>query len=362
MQCSTDIPGNGGARKTHYRGSHNGAPVGTSGHRTGADGYARDCFLRHNVGKTERFFLPIRIKDRECRELVAQLTNFAAQRGAVLEVPAKNEHGEVLAELYREVSPLLKRDETISLFYDDTDGTMSFLYRRWPMPDQTVFFVPFKFTYDLKDKDLGLLLRRFLRTFSRTNGWDSVYQSFYFESIMENLEYEMGHNRENMDDCDVDSYEEYRENGEVMMKLKEFYDLPLLTVAEFKAFKPKDEDRKLYDIFAEGLEFLEKDNNFFGRVWSLSQYIDNDNDQYGGEEPMVNPVEELFSIIYDYDVLIDNIVSDISSYYQCGDTEQDILVDECLLDSKRKLKVDEKMSRYMKFVQSIAEAGNEGVY
>ena len=69
----------------------------------------------------------------------------------------------------------------------------------------------------------------------------------------------------------------------------------------------------------------------------------------------MNPIEELFSIVYDNDDVIDTIVQDISNYYQSGDTEQDVLVDEVVLTPKGEPRLHPDLGRYMRFVEALAK-------
>lgn len=350
MQRTANILGNGGSRKAHYRGC--GEPLRTK--QAGALGRsrldARDSFLSRKIERSERIFLPVRLNARECRQLVASATNFAAARGGEVSVQKKvKDNAELVASLYNQLKPLCMDCETLSLFHDEDDGETRFVLKNWPMDESTVYFIPFKYTFDLEDKELGLLIRRFLRTLDSVQKWGSIYETFYFEAMMENYEYER--------DEEMSLLEEYKPDGRIYRIIHDLYGLPLLTADEFKAFKPRPQDRELYDRFAGGIEFITTPYDFFERCWSMSHYRDIDPDIYGGEEPIVNPIEELFSIVYDYDSVIETIVSDLSSYYQCGDTEQDIIVEERVLMPKGVPVFDREMNRFFKFLDAISTAG-----
>ena len=350
MQRTAHILGDGGSRKTHYR--RCGEPLrakqaGVLG-RAGLD--ARDSFLSRKIERSERIFLPVQLKARDCRQLVASATNFAASRGAEVTIPQKVKgNAELIASLYNQLNPLCLEGETLSLYHDEDMGETRFVLKNWPMDESTVYFIPFKYTFDLEDKALGLLIRRFLRTLDSVQKWGSIYETFYFEAMMENYEYER--------DEEMSLLEEYKPDGRIFNIIHDLYRLPLLTADEFKAFKPRPQDKDLYDTFAGGLEFITTPYDFFEKCWSMSHYRDIDPDIYGGEEPMINPIEELFSIVYDYDSVVETIVSDLSSYYQCGDTEQDIIVEERVLKPKGVPEFDRTMNRFFQFLDAISDAG-----
>lgn len=297
--------------------------------------------------------LPFKLGARAFRRLVASASNFAESRGARLDIPEGKDNAEVLAALFDQMNNLLKDKESIELYYDDEMEEYQFVLKDWPMYYEMVYFVPFAWTFKVKDKKFGALARRFLRTFAKKGGWCSVYDGYYFEALLENVMYE----QDSLDDDDLEMYQSYATGGKTRKLIDEFYEAPLLTAEEFLAFKPKKADKAVYDLLASGIDFIADDypsylENF---AWSVSRYRAFDENDYDGGEPIVNPIEELFSIVYENDDVIDTIVQDISSYYQSGDTEQDIPVDEVVLTPKGEPRLHPELGRYMRFVEALAK-------
>ena len=306
--------------------------------------------------------MPLVLPARDIRKLIASAVNFAECRGGSIDVPESKDKAAILASLYKQMERLLEKDETLGLFHDEEMGETEFVLKRWPMAEQMVYFIPIAFTYQLEDKALGLLLRRFLHTFEKKQHWESIFDTFYFEGYMENTQYELESNPDDFDDDEKAMFMSYLKGGEAFNRLEEFDTLELLSVDEFKAFVPREQDKDLYDAFASGLDFLENDYGVFNRCWSMSRYVSFDEGIYGDERPIVNPIEELFSIVWEEDAMVDRMIDDISNYYQCGDTEQDLLVEEYVLKPKGELVFDDTLRSFMEFVDKIAKVSHERVH
>lgn len=311
-------------------------------------------FLTSKFCDDDRHRLPLDVTEEDFKYLVSSAKRFARSRGKKLSIKRNADKVGIIASAYSQLHDMLDDGQTIELFHDDENGGLYFVINRWLMEDRTCYYVPFGFTYDMKDKDLALLTRRFLSTFRKVNRWDSIYDSFLFESMAEEAQYE-----ESLDDDLDEEYMSYFGDGEIAKRIKEFNTLAPITPEELLRFSPSSDDSPLYELLVKGLKFIDAENryNMFGYLWSecyFRDYIDDDNERE--EQPFIQPIEEIFSLVYSADdSMTERLISYVSSECECGDTEQDMLVEQVSLKPDKDVEFTSRVPEIIEFIGDFTD-------
>lgn len=283
-------------------------------------------FLTEKFIATERHLLPVEVSEKDYRFLVASAKRYAASRSKKLRIVRSKDKVSVLASIYEQLEKMLDKGHSLDFFHDDENGGLYFVINRWLMDEGTVYFVPFKFTYYMKDSTLALLTRRFIATFAKVNGWESVYEQYLFEMIKEERQWDY-----DKEDYDAD-FISYFDGGIAEKRINEMAGMKALSAKELLDFTPHPEDKELYDCLVKGLEYINPEHpyNMFGNCWSECYFRDwNDESNEMEDNLMIEPIDSLFSVVYDKDdSMTETLISYISSACECGDSVQDILCEQ----------------------------------
>ena len=266
------------------------------------------------------------VSEKDYRFLVASAKRYAASRSKKLRIARSKDKVSVLASIYEQLEKMLETGYALDFFHDDENGGLYFVINRWLMDYGTCYYIPFKFTYYMKDSALALLVRRFIATFAKVNGWMSVYEDYPFEMIKDEREWD--YDGDNFDD----DYKAYFDGGIAEQRINEMSGMEMLSASELLDFTPSPEDKELYDCLVKGLEYINPEHpyNMFYNCWSECYFRDW-NDEYNEMEDnlMIESIYPLFSVVYDKDdSMTETLISYISSSCECGDAVQDILCEQ----------------------------------